>query len=173
MLRKLWSREGSRGVKWAGLCGKQHLKASYHIIRDQYLGDLGRFTIRAFPESQVRRLQGPLLAHPFFYFRESKMGREREIDSHLWKHTRLDRCKVWPWARLDHSPSDAQTLTLHWSIRKKSTLHSVGGVCVFKEEKKKMIKDQSSRVTSALDVLLILLSRAEAKLRCYGFIPEI
>lgn len=49
-----------------GLCGKQHLEASYHIIRDQYLGDLGRFTIRAFPESLVLRLKGPLLAYPFF-----------------------------------------------------------------------------------------------------------
>lgn len=62
MLRKLRGVGNHRG----GACDKQHLKASYHIIRDQYHRDLGRFAFQVFPESLVLRLQGTLLAYSFF-----------------------------------------------------------------------------------------------------------
>lgn len=74
MLRKLWSVGKHLGVKWVRLCGKQHLEASYHIIRDQYLGDLWSFTIQAFPMSLVLKLRGPLLACPFLEHKSETEG---------------------------------------------------------------------------------------------------
>lgn len=76
MLRKLWS-VGKHLRGWSeGDSGKQHLKASCHIIRDQYLGDLWRFTIRAFPESLVLKLKGPPPAYPFFFRERVRQGQQ-------------------------------------------------------------------------------------------------
>lgn len=110
---KLWVGKHLEAV-WSD---KQHLEASYLIMEDQHPGDLERFTIAVFPEHQILKLGGPLLACPFL--RVSETGRSwATVCLQFWKHAYQDRCKVWPRARWDPSPSNVEIPNLCWPLKR-------------------------------------------------------